>query len=230
MKRIGIVISKNSESGANMSHAWGSFISVFGIPVPIFALDEYIHDVDLLFIPGGADVDSKRYGAKPDWNAGNPNIQMEYFDLNILPKYIEKGIPIFAVCRGFQTLNVLCGGSLSQHIKQEYSPSNERDKEVHGLLPTGYSESFVQYFKLSNASKIVDKKQRLSAFRVNSLHHQGVRLNQLGKDIVPLFTHPIENNVEAFWIKNKPIVAVQWHPEETWDDFSMYVIQSLLSL
>ena len=82
MKRIGFVVTKDQVSGSvSLPSAYATFIAHFGIPVPIFALDDHINtDIDLLILGGGADVDPIRYGQKPSYFAQNTNIQLEYFN------------------------------------------------------------------------------------------------------------------------------------------------------
>lgn len=202
---------------------YSTFASHFGIPVPIFAYDSKVHtDIDLLIIPGGADVDPSRYGHRPIFQSGNPNIQLEDWDKHMLPQYIDAGIPIFGICRGFQTLNVHFGGTLTQHLTQEYS--EPRDKLVDTLLGT---ENIINLFAHYNSA--VSTKD-FGKLKVNSLHHQGITKNDtLGTDVKILYTNHIFDNVEAIWIKDKPIVAVQWHPEEIYDLFSVSIITHMLN-
>jgi len=218
MKRIGILAQRNASGGIDIPQAYVNFAAIFGMPIPIFTYDDQVQNIDLLIIVGGADVDPARYNQRPVLQSGNPNIQLEDWDKYMLPEYIKSEIPLFGICRGFQTLNVHFGGSLEQHIHQEYSES--RDKKVHDVIPTTHFNSFITHhdIKYTNGSK---------GFMVNSLHHQGLYLNNLGKKVVPLLTHSMHFNIEAFHINNN-IVAVQWHPEEIYDAFSINVIKSLL--
>jgi len=205
----------------NLPATYNTFAAHFGIPIPIFAYDNKVHtDIDLLIIPGGADVDPSRYGERPVFQSGNPNIQLEDWDKYMLPQYIAAGIPMFGICRGFQTLNVHFGGTLSQHIAQEYS--DPRDKLVDTLV--GSADNFTNAFKY-----FTDNEVKLFKLKVNSLHHQGItNKDRLGENIKIIYTNSVFNNVEAFWVKDKPIVAVQWHPEEIYDEFSINIINSML--
>lgn len=204
----------------SLSAAYSNFIAHFGKIVPISAYDDHVHNIDLLIIPGGADVDPSRYGKRPIWQSGNPNIQLEDWDKYMLRQYINAGIPIFGICRGFQTLNVHFGGTLTQDIGQDYSET--RDKLVDILTPINNNfENLFKYFNNDTAKAF--------KLKVNSLHHQGITTNDiLGVGIKPVYTNSVFNNVEAFYVENKPIVAVQWHPEEIYDDFSLNVIKHLL--
>ena len=224
MKRIGFVVTKDQVSGSvSLPSAYATFIAHFGIPVPIFALDDHINtDIDLLILGGGADVDPIRYGQKPSYFAQNTNIQLEYFDRNILKQYVDANIPILGICRGFQTLNVFFGGSMDQHIKQAYSKSDDRGQLVHDVSFSAHYNSFADYFG-------IPKEGKNKVFRVNSLHHQGFGVNRVAENVAAILTNPVDSNVECLWVKNKPIVGVQWHPEETFDGFSLTLVRRLLA-
>ena len=221
MKRIGIVITKQESGLMSLPAAYSNFIANWGIPVPIFAYDRKVHtDIDLLILPGGADVDPVRYGQRPIFQSGNPNIQLEDWDRYMLQQYVDANIPIFGICRGFQTLNVHFGGTLTQHINQEYS--EPRDKLVDTLV--GSTDNFDNMFKYFDHIEA-----KVFKLKVNSLHHQGItKADRLGFNVKIIYTNSVFNNVEAFWVKDKPIVAVQWHPEEIYDDFSINIIRSML--
>jgi len=214
-KRIGLVISRNSETnGLNVSGAYATFISNFGIVIPINALDPVVHDIDLLILPGGSDVNPARYGeTELNYMTGNPNLQLEYFDTVMLPQYIDRDIPIFGICRGFQTLAVHYGCRLDQHIAQAYSA--KRDDLAHDI-------------------KLIDQRNQLpfsvpKTLKVNSLHHQGLYMQDVVDPIVPLYLNATSCNVEVFKVRTKNIYGVQYHPEEIWDRLSMAIIQNILN-
>ena len=219
MKRIGVIVSKNSEGGLGIPSAYAQYLSNWGNVVPINALDDHFYnDIDLLVLQGGADVDPVRYGNKPGFFTQNPNVQHEWFDINMLPLYLDNNTPIFAVCRGFQTLNVLLGGSLEQNITQEYS--GKRSEEVHEISVVHQNAAlFEKQFGIT----------KLKSFKVNSLHHQGFWDWQAGAMVKPLYQHTGEKNVEIYFVENKPIIAVQYHPEELYDYFSSLCIRKLIN-
>lgn len=212
-KRIGIIATVKSDGSMSISGAYMHLVNYFGQPIIIDALDEKLHDVDLLILPGGSDVDSLRYGEKPSYHAQQPNHFMEWFDNNMLGKYIEKKTPIFGICRGFQTLNVHFGGKMVQNIHQK--SSNPRNELIDELV---FDERYVPL-----AFKITKK------YEVNSLHHQGFYAAELGKGLAIVATNKHYGNVEAVCHKELPIVAVQWHPEEIYDQYSMMAIKQLLN-
>ena len=151
-------------------------------------------DLDLLILTGGADINPTRYDEIPNFYTDKPDIIKEYFDTHALPRYIDRKIPIFGICRGIQTLAVHFGGKLYQDMYHETN-SNEKPWEgMHGL-------------KLEDGSK--------TKIKVNSRHHQSVIPPQSQSPIKVLATHSaIFNHIEAIRIEGYPICAVQWHPED----------------
>jgi putative glutamine amidotransferase len=200
----------------------------------VFAFDENLHqDIDMLLLPGGADVNPTRYHEKPNLACGKPNMQFEWFDEAMLPQYVNlletkqgnlKGI--FGVCRGFQTLNVLFGGSLDQDIPQQYS-GDERNKIVDTLVTI---EALHDVAVFDNKIKSIIRETLVKGkMGVNSLHHQGFSFRRLSKELTPLLINNAYNNIEAFCHKQLPIVATQWHPEEIFDGFSIKAINLILN-
>jgi putative glutamine amidotransferase len=153
-------------------------------------------DLDLLILPGGADVLPFRYGEHlKNGYCGMPNFRYEEFDMVMLPQYVDQETPIFGICRGLQTLNVHFKGSLHQHIFDEPN-SRFRTDTVHKIRTAkGY-------------------------FDVNSMHHQAIK--KLGQDLTSIAASvEIEKKkpeklryIEGIRHNNLPIAAVQFHPEE----------------
>jgi putative glutamine amidotransferase len=221
MKQIGIVGYPQKE-GYGIPNSYLVFLSYFGVVSIIMPNEKEIRPyLDLLVLPGGPDVDSKRYlGERPlSLTMGYPCPFRERFDNVLLPKYIENETPIFGICRGHQTLAVHFGGTLKQHMVHETSPSIERTKKVHWL-------------KLSDdVSEYVPGISALQRFEVNSLHHQVIdKLPENATAIALYDSNNANKEVEAIGYTNYPAVTVQWHPEEIWDEFSMRAIKKLLKL
>lgn len=190
MKRIGLITPQDGIK-LRFNMAYYVFAQQFGNVELIIPTVSKVDDLDLLILPGGEDVYPLRYGEAPLPNLCNsPNMDYEYFDQEILPNYIGN-TPIFGICRGFQTLNVHFNGSLYQHLEDEPYSSTFRGDLVHG---------------------VANREGRFQ-FRINSLHHQGIK--QLGHDLTPtLISTEKKGCIEAFKHNELPIAAVQFHPEE----------------
>jgi len=173
--------------------------------------------LDLLILPGGADV--LDFSTTPTVFTGNSDRYYEHFDKVMLPKYVEAGIAIFGICRGFQTLNVAFGGTLHDEIFQhDYSKQDERHEKVHSI-------TFQKDFE-----RLIEAIPR-QIIKVNSLHHQGIKT--IGDSLVPLVKAEdkdwtIKSLTEAFIHEDLPIAGVQWHPEEIFCKTSMKIIKEIV--
>jgi putative glutamine amidotransferase len=187
-------------------------ISRFGKPYIIFP-DEELVNVDLLILPGGLDIAPQSFGAVPSFKTGNQDVFKQHFYDKRLPLYIDAGIPIFGICLGFQMLAVYFGSTLEQHLwRHPQSPARSEFGHTVDPLPSA-------------------ARYAAQPFGVNSHHHQGVFLHQLSAELEPLALaksgHDSDDTlVEAFRHRSKPVMAVQWHPEEWYDDFSCMMIRS----
>jgi putative glutamine amidotransferase len=217
IKKIGI-LNNVFDKSTGVSRSYLEYFKQFGKVITIDWDDEEVQDIDLLVLPGGADVSTFRYNQKPDYYTGSPNIYFEWFDQFVLPNYIKQGIPVFGICRGMQTLNVLFGGTLHQNIIQEYSVKT-RGEEVHTVTldKAPYVGNFIKSIGFN-----------FNSFKTNSLHHQAV--DEVGSGFQVIYTHAKLDNIEAIYHKELPIIAVQWHPEEMDNDqFSNKAIKFLLN-
>lgn len=240
-KTIGIVTHITDPSGNTPSFglnaAYLQYFRQFGNIILIDSCNtDVIKGLDLLVLPGGRDVNPIRYGESPHVKTQNPDIQYEFFDEKVLPKYIKEKTPIFGICRGFQTLNVFFGGKINQDIWQDYS-GNERGKLVDTLCLNPIQPVEIKEEWINGSKKWGDKTLTGLHLKVNSLHHQGVFAKPKGKFEVTLSDEFYQlaynlnyGNTEAICHKKLPIIAVQWHPEEMMVDiYSELLINRLLN-
>lgn len=197
MKKIGLLTDFNGNK-VSLNFAYFNFAQIFGAVTLVHPWEQKVHDVDLLILPGGQDVHPLRYGQnKIPWQCQDQNDNFEYFDTEVLPGYIDRKTPIFGICRGLQTLNVLLGGSLFQHVDEPYCIES-RGQLIHSVVDP-------------RSSKV---------FQVNSLHHQAVDKLAPGFEVVlqgfkrKKHNHFEPMSVEAIKHKTLPILATQFHPEE----------------
>jgi len=175
------------------------------------AVDAALSGVDGLLLTGGDDVAPPIYGEQPHATVTEAEPGRDEFEIGLVKAALERGVPIFAICRGVQVLNVACGGTLVQDI-----PSQVTGALAHDLpVPPNQSYSLAHEIWLEKDSLLSNlMRERLSdtdACEVNSRHHQAV------KDLAPGFlvsaTAPdgvieaIENPAKRFCL------GVQWHPE-----------------
>jgi putative glutamine amidotransferase len=175
------------------------------------AVDAALSGVDGLLLTGGDDVAPPIYGEQPHATITDAEPGRDEFEIGLVKAARERGVPIFAICRGVQVLNVACGGTLVQDI-----PSQVKGALVHDLpVPPNQSYSLAHEIWLEKDSLLSNlMRERLSdtdACEVNSRHHQAV------KDLAPGFlvsaTAP-DGVIEAIEDPAKRFcLGVQWHPE-----------------
>lgn len=226
MKKIGIVGWKTGDNSFGVTVPYLHYFSKFGVVEIITPNQEVIEDLDLLVLPGGKDLDSTRYGQMPSFHNTDGNPYLEAFDKIMLPKYIAAGIPIFGICRGFQTLNVHFGGSLRQHWNHGYS-AKSRSEIIHELILVTENIPSIK----DAAGIMKDKKKQNYTIEANSLHHQVVSTRLLAESMVPLLLSDKNDGViEGFKHNQLPIAGVQYHPEELYyEPFSDFIISKLLT-
>ncbi len=172
-------------------------------------IDELLDLADGVFLTGSpSNVHPRHFGEAVHDPSLPLDLARDDWTLPLIPRTLERGIPLFAVCRGFQETNVALGGSLHQAVQEQPGLMDHRDRHddpvevqygpahpVHvqpgGLLATLLGES---------------------EFKVNSLHGQGVKRLADGLRVEALAPDGV---VEAFSRPSAPgfNLGVQWHPE-----------------
>lgn len=181
----------------------------------VIDVDTLIDAIDGIVLTGSpSNVHPSRYGA----TAPHPEMQLDLARdatiLSLLPRLIAAGVPVLAVCRGFQELNVLYGGTLEPAVHRQPGRLDHREG--------GHDRPIQRWYDDSHALHIVEGgvlAQLAGGTRavVNSLHHQGIE--RLGKGLRVEATAP-DGLIESFSIESAPgfALAVQWHPEMRIDD------------
>jgi len=186
-----------------------------GEPIEVVVGDEspeqILSRVDGLMLTGGGDVDPTLYGEKPHDTFEAAETGRDQFEIALAKAAIKQGIPLLAICRGMQVLNVAMGGTLYQDI-----PSQVTGALHHSVpQPRAASAHEVWISKGSVLSALLkDHMEDGETCHVNSRHHQSVKEVASGFEVTA--TSP-DGVIEAM---EKPgasyCVAVQWHPENFW--------------
>lgn len=152
-------------------------------------------EFDGLLVPGGADVNPARYGeAALETTQTADSAAQDDFEAEMVDAALELGIPVLAICRGFQLVNVEHGGRLVQDLPADSVHRN--GTHVVDIVSDSRLAGIVGATRVS----------------VSSYHHQAVQ--QVGGDLVAVGTAP-DGVVEAFEHPDRNLIAVQWHPEDT---------------
>lgn len=173
------------------------------------AAESLIARIDGLVLTGGADVDPARYGEAPHPSLGTLSDSRDGWEIALVHAARHDNLPLLAICRGAQILNVALGGTLIQDLPSQHEseinhdPDKPRNTRTHSVeLPTET--------RLSRAVGLTN-------FDVNSVHHQAIgrvadqlRIVAVAPDGV---IEAVETAAESSWW----CVGVQWHPEELAD-------------
>lgn len=179
-------------------------------PASTDAAAAVLDGLDGLILTGGLDVQPELYGAErhPTTDPARPD--RDAWELALLRGAEERRLPVLAICRGLQLVNVARGGTLHQHLPEALG--TERYRIGGGV----FAENTVE----------VDEGSRLAGmlgaggFAVHSYHHQGV--DRLGDGLV-VSARTDDGLVQAFESDGAGyLVGVQWHPEENAGDRRLF--------
>jgi putative glutamine amidotransferase len=167
------------------------------VPPDDEGIDEVLYVLDGLVFSGGNDMSPGSYGAEPDPATGGVNPARDRGELALLTAALERDLPVLAICRGVEVLNVARGGDLVQHLPDVVG------HEEHRAVVGEFSEHAVR----------VDPGSRIGEVRgpVKSHHHQG--LGRIGDGLREV-AWAADGVVEGVEDPQKPfLVGVLWHPE-----------------
>ena len=174
-----------------------------GLPVELTRdadVEEIVAHLDGLVLSGGADVEPVHYDAAPHEQLGETEPERDEWEFALYEAARAKGIPVLAICRGFQLVNVAHGGTLNQHVELDDGAGHPQ-WEVDGRETT----HAVHCRAASLTAQVVGEY-----LNVNSLHHQ--TLETLGEGLVVGAT-ATDGVIESFSTSDNAVLAVQWHPE-----------------
>lgn len=180
-----------------------------GIPIvlPFINPEMAIETLELcdgIILSGGEDVDPKFYGQDPHRRLGPTIPERDLTEIAIVKYAIENNIPLLAICRGVQILNVALGGTLIQDI-----PSQVKDPIQHSQkIERGRDSHWVNISKDSKLFDLIGSER----VRVNSLHHQALEKVATDLRVVATASDGIIEAVEYIHPTTFTL-GVQWHPE-----------------
>lgn len=158
--------------------------------------------LDGVIIAGGPDVNPDRYGQAHDPHTAGIDDGRDVLELGLLRAALARDLPVFAICRGHQALNVAAGGGLLQHIAGDgHSAAAEppHDSRMHGLTIVPDS----RLYRLLGVTEM----------ETNSRHHQAVTPAVLAPGLAPTAWSP-DGLIEGLESPaHRWVLGVQWHPE-----------------
>jgi putative glutamine amidotransferase len=163
-----------------------------------------------LLLTGGGDVSPALYGEAPHetYQASEPG--RDDYEIALVTAAMAAGLPIFAICRGMQLLNVALGGTLIQDI-----PTMVNGAAAHSVPEPRFAIAHeVWIAKGSRLATLMAEKLDGDTCQVNSRHHQAVKTVARGWEVTA--TAP-DGVIEAMEFPGDQFrLAVQWHPENFW--------------
>lgn len=229
------------ETTVGQGIAYMKYFSHFGdvsIVTTEMNLERCIAEADILALPGGMDMFSGWYGARPGFDSRHLNHHFEYLDQNLLKPWLATGKPIIAICRGMQVLNVALGGTLHPHVNgHQQADKYDRDDRPNDMY--------------------TDMGEGLEIYPINSYHHQAVKEVAEGFEVLgwsDVFKYcpslkkskfkavgydkikgVVKKNSKATAMipeimrhKTLPYIAFQYHPEEFMCPLAIHLTEKLI--
>jgi putative glutamine amidotransferase len=182
-----------------------------GVPLlvpPGASFEEALDRVDGMVFSGGSDVDPELYGATAHEETVGIFRERDEFELGLMRAALARDLPVLAICRGSQVLNVALGGDLEQHVPDRVG------NDVHKETPGVFAEHDVEVLPDTRLGAIVGER-----VEAKSHHHQGY--GTIGEGLREA-AHAPDGTVEALEDPSRRFtLGVLWHPEEG-DDMALF--------
>ncbi|WP_205962424.1 gamma-glutamyl-gamma-aminobutyrate hydrolase family protein [Paraburkholderia phosphatilytica] len=225
MKPIVGVTADRTMIGAHPSHVTGEkYIAAVvdgahALALLVPALGERQHASDLLAAVDGllftgsySNVEPHRYGGEPSEPGTLHDADRDATTLPLLAAAIEHGVPVLAICRGFQELNVAFGGSLHQRVHEVDGLADHREDKADPLDAQYGPSHTIRLTAGGLLHRVATANGVAEVAHVNSLHGQGIA--RLADNFVAEAVAP-DGLIEAVSVRDARAFAlgVQWHPE-----------------
>jgi putative glutamine amidotransferase len=166
--------------------------------------DEILDMLDGLVLAGGRDIDPGTYGARRNRHTAKPTRERDSFEIALARRALERDVPLLGICRGMQLLNVAQGGTLHQHLPDEYGHHEHR--RAPGTFDG--ADHDVRLAAESLAARAAGEELHAT----KSHHHQGV--DRVGEGLEVTGWSTMDELPEALEMPDRRFaLGVQWHPE-----------------
>jgi putative glutamine amidotransferase len=173
-------------------------------PAAVEDPDSILDLLDALVLAGGADVDPSYYGADPHPATKGTVPERDTFEIALATRAMERDMPFLGICRGMQVMNVARGGTLTQHLPDDYGHEDHR-------RALGTFDNSDHDVRLADGS-LVARKAGETIHNTKSHHHQGV--DRIGDGLEVTGWATIDDLPEVLEVPgNRFALGVQWHPE-----------------
>ena len=197
--------AKNARRYVEAMESAGADVRVL-IPKDHMNVDTHLlmHNAGGLLLSGGPDIDPRLYGEEPDPDAGlKLNPALDDLELRVLEYALNRDMPVLAICRGMQLLNVAFGGKLIQDI-----PGHNSEK-IDGSWKSAFHTIYI-----APGSKAAPVIGMAGLFKVNSQHHQGMKEAQRAARLMTTAYEVEDGLIEGLESpEHSWVIGLQCHPE-----------------
>ena len=177
-------------------------------PLPEEDMEELVSRVSGVCLSGGPDIHPRAYGQDEDPALGPTWLDLDDAELAVACAAIEAGLPILAICRGAQALNVARSGTLFQDLPTKFGIDVRHRR--------GRGEPNVRHAVEVDPDSVLARALGTTELEVNSFHHQSS--DQLGRGLRAVAWSP-DGVIEGIEASNRDfVVGVQWHAEAMEDE------------
>ncbi len=190
------------------------------LPQLVDAVGPALDAVDAIVLAPGRDIHPSRYGQEPHALLAATEPQRDAFELALVARALDRGLPILGMCRGIQVLNVALGGTLVQDVslvaaRHPSDPGWVRWKEVEAASVAGLAVPAHPRHEISISSgSMLASALGTTTIEVSSFHHQAIDRVASGLEVVA--TSIPDGLPEAVEMPGRPVLAVQWELQEDW--------------
>src|SRR5690242_5956799 len=184
------------------------------------AIPPALDATDAVVLAPGRDFEPRRYGQDPHPLLAATEPQRDAFEMELVARALDRGLPILGMCRGVQVLNVALGGTLVQDVSlvaagHPSDPGWARWKEVEAASVAGLPVPPHPRHEIQiDDSSLLARALGTTTIEVSSFHHQAI--DEVGDGLEVVAWSADDGLPEAVELLGRPVLAVQWELQEDW--------------
>lgn len=183
-------------------------------------VDPLIARADALLLSGGDDLHPASYGGTDTGDSHDTDPNADRTEIALVQSALRAHVPVLAICRGMQVLNVAFGGSLRQEITRAHGVHEPLPDDPQAILDFRHPVTTVGGTRLA---RLLGSGERM----VNSIHHQAVDAVAPGFRVSARAPDGVIEGME--YAGDWDALGIQWHPEKTGDPAEMVLFRALVA-